>query len=319
MARWCYRTASSTLLLNTDLAVAPLSLALSAILVLQKFDWMIDSQCTVSSYRKWKVEKSMFNFRTSNRCKRCSNHSESGARHQHIPYLSCNLLLGIISSPLVSEGDSSTKAASFSRNGVSDDKLSSEPLCDLRRGTPSISVSDSIASLSIVNFTTPTLSDIFWLHTCRIPAAIHSSEQNWQNTYRLNPVYSSYNRASLYVNPSLCTYSDQKLQLKRFITYFTSDKKKTQNKTKKFYFTIHYRPFTEPGFAGDIGAIEVWLIDWLIGIQIIQIGWEYIVENYYTKLYQFRLEFQEGEAGKMMKTRAVHTSYFNVTKRARVK
>ena len=44
MARWCYRTVSSILLLNADSAVTPLSLALPGILALWKFDWwLIDS------------------------------------------------------------------------------------------------------------------------------------------------------------------------------------------------------------------------------------------------------------------------------------
>ena len=42
MACWCYGIVSSILLLNTDLAVAPLSLASPAILALQTFDWLID-------------------------------------------------------------------------------------------------------------------------------------------------------------------------------------------------------------------------------------------------------------------------------------
>ena len=42
MACWCYGTVSSILLLNTDLAVAPLSLASPGILALYKFDWLID-------------------------------------------------------------------------------------------------------------------------------------------------------------------------------------------------------------------------------------------------------------------------------------
>ena len=42
MACWCYGTVSSILLLNTDLAVVPPSLALPGILALYKFDWLID-------------------------------------------------------------------------------------------------------------------------------------------------------------------------------------------------------------------------------------------------------------------------------------
>ena len=42
MACWCFEIASTTLYLNTDLAVAPLSLAMPGILPLWKFDWLID-------------------------------------------------------------------------------------------------------------------------------------------------------------------------------------------------------------------------------------------------------------------------------------
>ena len=41
-ARCCYGIASSTSHLNTDLAIGPLSLAMLGILVLWKFDWLID-------------------------------------------------------------------------------------------------------------------------------------------------------------------------------------------------------------------------------------------------------------------------------------
>ena len=41
LACWCYGIVSSILLLNTDLAVAPLSLALPGIFVLCLFDWLI--------------------------------------------------------------------------------------------------------------------------------------------------------------------------------------------------------------------------------------------------------------------------------------
>ena len=45
MACWRYGTALSILLLNTDSAVAPLSLTTAGILALQKFDWLIDKRC----------------------------------------------------------------------------------------------------------------------------------------------------------------------------------------------------------------------------------------------------------------------------------